>query len=138
MQTSDRPVRREGDAVDDVRLGAVSVDCSDPAALSDFYRNVLDLNVMFSSPDFVALQGAGVLLTFQRVAEHQRPSWPSGPVPKQLHFELAVSNLDAAESRILALGATKADVQPQPDKWRVLIDPAGHPFCISSLIPEPT
>lgn len=122
----------------DVRLGAVSVDCADPAELSDFYRDVLDLEVMFSTPDFVALQGAGCLLTFQRVADHQRPSWPAGPVPKQLHFELAVSDLDAEEARILALGATKADVQPQPDKWRVLIDPAGHPFCISTLIPEPT
>jgi catechol 2,3-dioxygenase-like lactoylglutathione lyase family enzyme len=138
MPTRGRPDNRKGDAVGDVRLGAVAVDCADPAELSDFYKDVLDLKVMFSSPDFVALQGAGVLLTFQRVADHQRPSWPAGAVPKQLHFELAVSDLDAEESRILALGATKADVQPQPDKWRVLIDPAGHPFCLSSQIPEPT
>lgn len=37
------------------------------------------------------------------------------------------------ESRILALGATRAEVQPNPDKWRVLIDPAGHPFCITVM-----
>jgi len=55
-------------------LGAVSVDCPDPAGLGDFYKNVLDLEVMFSSADFVALRGAGVLLTFQRVADHRRPS----------------------------------------------------------------
>jgi catechol 2,3-dioxygenase-like lactoylglutathione lyase family enzyme len=137
MQSNDDPDDPKGDTVGHVRLGAVAVDCADPAELSDFYKDVLDLKVMFSSPDFVALQGAGVLLTFQRVGDHQRPSWPVGPVPKQLHFELAVSDLDAEESRILALGATKADVQPQPDKWRVLMDPAGHPFCISSLIPAP-
>lgn len=124
--------------VGDVRLGAVSVDCSDPAALADFYKNVLGLEVMFSSDDFVALQGAGVLLTFQRVADHQPPSWPEGPVPKQLHLELAVSDLDAQEARILALGATKAEIQPNPDNWRVLTDPAGHPFCITNLIPDPT
>ncbi|MGA8545358.1 MAG: VOC family protein [Mycobacterium sp.] len=122
----------------DIRLGAVSVDCSDPPVLADFYSNVLNLSVMFSSPEFIALQGAGVLLTFQRIAEHQPPSWPAGEVPKQLHFELAVDDLDGAESRILALGATKAEVQPQPESWRVLIDPAGHPFCITTLIPEPT
>jgi hypothetical protein len=23
-----------------------------------------------------------------------------------------------------------------PESWRVLIDPAGHPFCITNLIPE--
>ncbi|MDT5344262.1 MAG: hypothetical protein QOE52_3446 [Mycobacterium sp.] len=122
----------------DVRLGAVSVDCPDPAGLGDFYKNVLGLNVMFSSADFVALQGAGVLLTFERVPDHHRPTWPVGPVPKQLHLDLAVSDLDTEESRILALGATKAEVQPNPDKWRVLIDPAGHPFCITILIPEQT
>jgi hypothetical protein len=27
-------------------------------------------------------------------------------------------------------------VQPSPDRWRVLIDPAGHPFCLTTLIPE--
>ena len=122
----------------DVRLGAVSVDCPNPAVLGDFYKDVLSLEVMFSADDFVALKGAGVLLTFQRVADHQRPSWPDGPVPKQLHLELAVSDLDAQETRILALGATKAEIQPNPDNWRVLIDPVGHPFCITNLMPDPT
>jgi hypothetical protein len=51
--------------------------------------------------------------------------------------ELAAADLDAAQSRTLALGATKAEVQPKPDSWRVLIDPAGQPFCIASLMPEP-
>lgn len=122
----------------DVRLGAVSVDCPDPAVLGDFYKDVLNVEVMFSSDEFVALQGASVLLTFQRVPDHQRPSWPDGRVPKQLHLELAVSDLDAQETRILALGATKAEIQPNPDNWRVLIDPVGHPFCITNLMPDPT
>jgi catechol 2,3-dioxygenase-like lactoylglutathione lyase family enzyme len=121
----------------DVRLGAVSIDCPDPAALGEFYKNVLSLEVMFSSDDFVALQGAGVWLTFQRVADHRPPDWPDGPVPKQVHLELAVSDLDAQEARILGLGAAKAGVQPNPDNWRVLIDPAGHPFCITTLMPDP-
>jgi hypothetical protein len=49
-----------------------------------------------------------------------------------------VSDLDGQEARMLALGATKADVQPNPDNWRVLVDPAGHPFCITTLMPEVT
>ena len=92
--------------------------------------------VAMSSEDFVALQGAGVWLTFQRVADHQQPQWPHGAVPKQLHLDLAVSDLDAEEARLVALGAEKAEVQPNPDNWRVLIDPAGHPFCITTLIPD--
>lgn len=116
-----------------IRLGAVAVDCPDPAALGDFYREVLGLKVVLSTPDVVALEGPGVLLSFERVEDHRPPTWPAGPVPKQLHLDFAVANLDHEEARILALGATKADVQPDPEKWRVLIDPAGHPFCITVL-----
>lgn len=120
------------------RLGAISIDCADPAALAQFYRQVLDLEVLFESEQFVALKGAAVLLTFQRVADHQPPQWPEGGVPKQLHLELAASDLDAEGARILGLGATKAEVQPNPSGWRVLVDPAGHPFCITNMIPEGT
>lgn len=120
------------------RLVAISIDCADPAALAQFYRQVLDLEVLFESEQFVALKGAAVLLTFQRVADHQPPQWPEGGVPKQLHLELAASDLDAEEARILGLGATKAEVQPNPSGWRVLVDPAGHPFCITNMIPEGT
>ena len=42
-------VEPEEDVVGDVRLGAISVDCPDPAGLGDFYKNVLGLEVMFSS-----------------------------------------------------------------------------------------
>ena len=118
------------------RLAAVSLDTDDPAGLAAFYRGLLGLEVMFESTDFVALQGAAVLLTVQRVADHVQPDWPSGPVGKQIHLELAVSDLDAAEAEAVSLGATKAEVQPNPGGWRVLIDPAGHPFCVTTLIPD--
>ncbi|OBK11292.1 VOC family protein [Mycobacterium sp. 1245852.3] len=116
------------------RLGAIAIDCQDPIALADFYKVVLDLSVALSTDELVVLHGAGVLLTFERVTGHVHPTWPESTVPKQLHLDLAVTDLDAEEARIVACGAAKADVQPQPDKWRVLIDPAGHPFCITTLM----
>jgi hypothetical protein len=39
------------------------------------------------------------------------------------------------EERVL-LGAVKAQTQPNPHVWRVLHDRAGHPFCITTTIPE--
>ncbi len=48
----------------------------------------------------------------------------------------ATSNLEAAEAEALRLGARKAANQPAPDRWRVLFDPAGHPFCFTTQIPE--
>lgn len=118
------------------RLAAVSLDSANPVALSAFYRELLDLEVFFESADFVALRGAGILLTMQRVEDHRPPTWPATEVPKQIHLELAVGELEQAESQAVAMGARKAEVQPNPDAWRVLIDPAGHPFCITTLIPE--
>jgi hypothetical protein len=118
------------------RLAAVSLDSPEPSTLAAFYRQLLDLEVMFETEDFVALQGAGILITVQRVTDHRRPDWPEGEVPKQMHLELAVADLDRAEAGAVALGAVKAAHQSAPDTWRVLIDPAGHPFCITTLIPD--
>jgi catechol 2,3-dioxygenase-like lactoylglutathione lyase family enzyme len=118
------------------RLAGISLDSSDPAELADFYRQLLDLEVMWDSDDFVALKGAGVLVTVQRVEGHRRVQWPDGDIPKQMHLELAVDDLDGVEAAAIALGATKPDRQPSPERWRVLFDPAGHPFCITTLIPD--
>jgi Glyoxalase-like domain len=131
-----RPVRLDEDMTAIARLGAVSLDAAEPAVVAGFYRELLGLETYFESPDFVALKGAAVLLTVQRVADHREPDWPTGPVPKQVHLELAGDDLDEAEKAALEVGARKAAVQPAPDRFRVLIDPAGHPFCLSVLIPE--
>ncbi|MEV6850404.1 VOC family protein [Actinoplanes sp. NPDC051411] len=118
------------------RLGAVALDAPDPARLARFYREVLDLQVVFENDSFVALKGAGVLLTIQRVAGLPPATWPEGDIPKQIHLDLAVDDLDTSEKALLAAGAVKAETQPSPDRWRVLLDPAGHPFCVTTLIPE--
>ena len=90
------------------RLAAVSLDTDDPAGLALFYKELLGLEDYFSSEDFVALKGGAVLLTFQRVVEHIRPTWPTGAAPKQVHLELAVTDLETSESTATALGATRA------------------------------
>jgi hypothetical protein len=64
------------------------------------------------------------------------PTWPQGPVPKQAHLDLDVDDLDQAEMRAVSLGAVRADFQEAPDRFRVLLDPAGHPFCLSTMVPE--
>jgi hypothetical protein len=46
-----------------------------------------------------------------------------------MHFDFQVGDLDSAVVEALALGATMALAQPQ-ENVRVLIDLAGHPFCL--------
>jgi catechol 2,3-dioxygenase-like lactoylglutathione lyase family enzyme len=115
------------------RYGAITFDCADPAEQARFYSSVLDLPVSYSSDDFVALGHVGQPgIAFVRIEGYQRPTWPQPAVPKQAHFDLGVDDLDTAQAELIALGATAPPTQPQPDRWRVLLDPAGHPFCVST------
>jgi hypothetical protein len=118
------------------RLGSIALDCDDPTGLAAFWSELLGGEVAFSSEKFVAVKTERVWLAAVRVPGYQAPAWPDGELPKQLHLDLAVDDLDAAEEEALRLGAHRAVVQPEPDRWRVLLDPAGHPFCLSTQIPE--
>ena len=46
-----------------------------------------------------------------------------------MHLDVEVDDLEIAVADALALGAALAADQPQDDV-RVLLDPAGHPFCL--------
>jgi hypothetical protein len=46
-----------------------------------------------------------------------------------MHLDFQVADLDEAVAAAVALGATVAGHQPQQNV-RVLLDPAGHPFCL--------
>ena len=70
-------------------------------------------------------------LSFQLEGGHVPPLWPGGRGDQQMqaHLDIGVDLLAAGVARAIDLGATLAANQPQDDV-RVLIDPAGHPFCI--------
>ncbi|SCK56443.1 Catechol 2,3-dioxygenase [Streptomyces sp. WMMB 714] len=117
------------------RYSAVTFDCPDPAASARFYSEILGLPVVFSTDDFVLLGQEGAAgLGFNRLTDYRPPTWPDPSQEKQAHIEIGVDDLDAAQARLLALGAVEPGFQPEPDRWRVLLDPAGHPFCISTLV----
>jgi catechol 2,3-dioxygenase-like lactoylglutathione lyase family enzyme len=119
-------------------LASVSIDCPDTDALAVFYRNLLGLEEAFATPDrgVICLAGAGPMLTLMRVEEYIAPSWPAGPQHQQMHLDLAVDDLDSAVAAAIALGARESEHQPASDQWRVLIDPIGHPFCLSTVRPD--
>jgi hypothetical protein len=53
-----------------------------------------------------------------------------------MHFEVGVTNLDSAVDLALSAGASAAPHQPpdhDPHQLRVMLDPAGHPFCLFEL-----
>ena len=53
------------------RFAGVSLDCADPAALADFYLELLGGQVLWRSAGSAGLRVPGVVLVMQRVAEYR-------------------------------------------------------------------
>jgi predicted enzyme related to lactoylglutathione lyase len=112
------------------RFPVVVLDCPDPKTLAEFYGVLLDWKVEQGSEDRWSVRAEyGDSLGFQKVEGFTRPQWPGQDVPQQMHLDVVVDDLDAAEPLVLDLGATKAEHQPGTT-FRVFLDPAGHPFCL--------
>lgn len=124
----------------ELQLVGIALDCGDPRSLSRFYQELLGGTVLWKSDESVGLRipGIGPVLQLARVEDYRPPTWPASAVPKQIHLDLSAGDdLDGQEARAIELGARRADFQPDPDRWRVLFDPAGHPFCITAVTPSP-
>jgi len=117
------------------RHGVVSLDCSDPLPLGEFWAAMLGGEIVVTKPTTVVVRSDWVWIAALRVAHHRPPTWPDDDVPKQIHLDLAVTDLEGAVAEAQRLGATVASSQPDPTRWRVLFDPAGHPFCLTTQIP---
>lgn len=118
------------------KLQCVVLDCADVDELSRFYRSLLGGDLNRPDPrwslddDWATLHlEDGSVLAFQRVADHRPPRWPDPAHPQQFHLDLAVDDLDQAQAVAVANGATLLNA-PDARSWRVLTDPAGHPFCL--------
>ncbi len=124
-------------------LDLIVVDCPDAEQLGRFYSQVLGWDLEDgSNRDWATLvpPGGGIspghpeghaTLAFQRIDDWVAPTWPGGTHPQQFHLDFSVGDIDAAEPRILELGAIRAEQQPSTDgNFRVFLDPAGHPFCL--------
>lgn len=112
-------------------VATVVLDCHAPGALAEFWGTLLDLPVAAKDETWWQLEPmpGGIALAFQKVEKH-RP--PNATRPQQLHLDVKVDDLRAAEDLVLGLGAqVRSDLHPgDGSPWRVYTDPAGHPFCL--------
>jgi predicted enzyme related to lactoylglutathione lyase len=106
------------------------MDCPDAGALARFYAEILGWKVE-ARDDWADIkpEDGSNCISFQQVENFRAPSWPGQDVPQQMHLDVMVRDLDEAEAEVLKLGATKPEHQPGTT-FRVLLDPAGHPFCL--------
>ncbi len=113
-------------------IQCIDIDAADPDRLATFWQQALGWRRTHDSPDEVALEPPehsledGVVpdLLFLRV--------PDGKAVKnRVHLDLRPDDQPAEVTRLVALGATRADVGQSGDEgWVVLADPEGNEFCV--------
>ncbi len=113
----------------------VTLDAPDAKELARFYARLLDWQ-LYEDPDgdgasVAPSEDAGYNLGFQTEPHYVRPVWPAEPGRPQMsmHLEIQVDDLDEAVAHAVGVGAELAAHQPQ-QRVRVMLDPAGHPFCL--------
>ena len=112
----------------------IVMDVPDPHVTARFYARLMGWEIVTSEPDYAVIAPTGEhveYIGFQRSATYVPPVWPAedGKQQMMLHIDIEVPELESAVVEAVAAGARVADFQPQ-ETVRVLLDPAGHPFCL--------
>lgn len=117
-----------------------TVDCKEPYELAKFYAKLLNWEMPYHNEEYACIGAPGIEqgvypgITFQRNTEYIPPVWPEKPEAQQqmAHLDFAVNDLEKAVQYAIQCGATIAEEQFS-DGWRVMFDPAGHPFCLCQM-----
>lgn len=123
-----------------IKLYSITLDCADPYELAKFYAALLHWEIPFYTEDYACVGAPGVAqgaypgITFQRNPAYQPPVWPEEPGAQQqmAHLDFAVNDLEQAVAYAVQCGASISKKQ-YADGWRVMFDPAGHPFCLCEM-----
>ncbi len=109
----------------------VAVDCTDPFALADWWRDRLGWRDVYRTEQpahaiVEAVDGSGWRLCFIRVPD------PT-PGKNKLHLDVHCEDRDVAARELVAAGATEVRRDGMDDYgWVVMADPEGNLFCVSS------
>ena len=95
-----------------------------------FYTQLLDLTLQGGEDGpFVFLSGKDLRILLQPLPDYLPPTWPGNERGKQVHLDLGVRDLPAAVAYAKSIGAVES-AQQYSQNWHVMLDPAGHPFCL--------
>lgn len=120
-----------------IKMYSFTLDCVNPQELAKFYGALMKWETVSIDEDWAcvcapgSVQGTYPGILFQRNPQYQPPVWPDKPEAQQqmAHIDFAVNDLEQSVQHAVLCGAAMADEQ-HSDGWRVMIDPAGHPFCL--------
>ncbi len=121
-------------------LAGTVLDSPNARELAGFYEAFLGWKRTQDDENWVVLAPPddGTRLSFQTEPDYVRPVWPSKTDQQQMsiHLDIATDDVERSVALAIGLGATKAEWQPQTDVT-VMLDPAGHPFCLFYWVPKP-
>ncbi len=113
----------------------VVLDSGNADELSAFYERLLGWT-RFKGEEFITLanveqNGPPTWIVFQQIDDYISPVWPATSDKQQqmAHLDFHVENMEEGVKYALSCGATLSKIQLEDD-LRVMLDPAGHPFCI--------
>jgi predicted enzyme related to lactoylglutathione lyase len=136
------------DAEPSIQWRTLSIDCADADQMADFYSRLFGwkvarrggTNPRTGGSRWVTLAkpAGGVALAFGARDWYEPPVWPEEPgaLAKMMHFEIGVDDLEASIDLVVAAGGSIAPHQPDDrdqNTLRIMLDPAGHPFCLFVL-----
>jgi predicted enzyme related to lactoylglutathione lyase len=110
-------------------LMGVMLDCPDSKALATFYAELLGKPITYEGEGAAMIgQDGEHPVLFQQVESYTPPRWPDPAYPQQIHLDVLVTDIDAAERAALAIGARR--LPGEGENWRVFADPVDKPFCL--------
>ncbi|WP_367136827.1 MULTISPECIES: VOC family protein [Streptomyces] len=118
------------------RVTSHAIWSDDGRRLAEFYAAALGSEVSEAYRDEEGREAAfpvwvgGAMFIFWTAASFKAPEWPRDELV--FHMDITFDDVEAAERRLVELGATKPGHQPGGEHWTVLLDPSGRPFCISA------
>lgn len=111
-------------------------DARDVAAESRFWAGLLGGSVHEDDDWHSVVVGGEWVIGVQASPDHVPPQWPDGPQQQQVHLDLHVDDIDAAQQLARDLGARMLQSPRRPadnpdgdEMFTVYASPAGHPFC---------
>lgn len=133
-----------------LQLTSITIGAPNPRKLAHFYARLLNGEItaeehsreeepeqagwaqVRTSSDF-----GSITLNFEWESEWRPIVWPSQEQQQHItqHLDILVDDLSEAVVWAVDCGATLSRHQPQ-DSVRVMIDPAGHPFCLFTASEE--
>ncbi len=108
----------------------VTIDCTDPDALAQWWSTALDGKTIPLVPgEFVVVSHAGgPRIGLQRVDD------PT-PGKAKIHLDFTAADMEAEVTRLVGLGARETGRHSFGDfGWVVLEDPAGNVFCVAPAV----